>query len=204
MRITIYNQSKMFINEVTKIDPKIFTDNLDKIKQDYIRFRDMQYFFDYSHNYNLTADATDFESFIPEYTGYMWQVCPLVFSRKEIKLTPLEVRHSFTTDLLLAQDIKPILAVFSILEPGAELDPHADGDKRIDPQYMDSTVYKFHLSLDIPEDGDSALICGGETRLLGNGDLNIFDEEGEHYAYNKSSGRRGVLIVSYIKAEIDK
>ena len=113
----------MFINEVTKIDPKIFTDNVDKIKQDYIRFRDMQYFFDYSHTYNLTADSTNFESFIPEYTGYMWQVCPLVFSRKEIKLTPLEVRHSFTTDLLLAQDVKPILAVFSILEPGAELDP---------------------------------------------------------------------------------
>ena len=115
-----------------------------------------------------------------------------------------EVRHSFTTDLLLAQDIKPILAVFSILEPGAQLDPHADGDKRIDPQYMDSTVYKFHLSLDIPEDGDSALVCGGETRVLSNGDLNVFDEEGEHYAYNKSTGRRGVLIVSYIKAEIDK
>ena len=63
MRITIYNQSKMFINEVTKIDPKIFTDNVDKIKQDYIRFRDMQYFFDYSHTYNLTADSTNFESF---------------------------------------------------------------------------------------------------------------------------------------------
>ena len=90
----------MFINEDTKIDPKIFTNNLDKIKQDYIRFRDMSYFFDYSHTYNLTADSTDFETFIPKYTGYMWQVCPLVFSRKEIKLTPLEVRHSFTTDLL--------------------------------------------------------------------------------------------------------
>ena len=54
----------MFINEATKIDPKIFTDNLDKIKQDYIRFRDRNYFFDYSHTYNLTADSTDFETFI--------------------------------------------------------------------------------------------------------------------------------------------
>ena len=50
----------MFINEDTKIDPKIFTNNLDKIKQDYIRFRDMSYFFDYSHTYNLTADSNDF------------------------------------------------------------------------------------------------------------------------------------------------
>ena len=188
----------MFINEATKIDPKIFTDNLDKIKQDYIRFRDRNYFFDYSHTYNLTADSTDFETFIPKYTGYMWQVCPLVFARKGIKLTPLEVRNSFTTDLLLAQDVRPILAVFSILEPGAELDPHADGDKRIDPEFMDSTVYKFHLSLDIPEDGDSALVCGGETRVLKNGDLNVFDEEGEHFAYNRSTGRRGVLILSLI------
>ena len=71
-------------------------------------------------------------------------------------------------------------------------------------RYWDSTVYKFHFSLDVPQDGDSALVCGGETRVLKDGDLNVFDEEGEHYAYNRSTGRRGVLIVSYIKAEIDK
>ena len=194
----------MFINDATKIDTGIFTDNLEAIKKDYIRFRDMDYFFDYSHTYNLTADAGDFSDFVPTQTGYKWQVCPMVFNRRAIKVVPLEIRHSFTTDLLLAQEVKPVLAVFSILEPKAELDPHSDGDKRIDPQYWDSTVYKFHFALDVPEDGDSGLVCGGETRLLKNGDLNVFDEEGEHYAYNKSTGRRGVLIVSYIKAEIDK
>ena len=47
----------MFINEATKIDTGIFTDNLEAIKKDYTRFRDMDYFFDYSHTYNLTADA---------------------------------------------------------------------------------------------------------------------------------------------------
>ena len=193
----------MFINESTKIDTGIFTDNLEAIKKDYNRFKDMDYFFDYSHTYNLTADAGDFSNFTPQMTGYKWQVCPMVFNRKAIRVVPLEIRHSFTTDLLLAQEVKPVLAVFSILESGAELDPHSDGDKRIDPQYWNSTVYKFHFSLDVPEDGESALVCGGETRVLKDGDLNVFDEEGEHYAYNKSSGRRGVLIVSYIKAEID-
>tara|TARA_B100000902_G_scaffold391987_1_gene443571 strand:+ start:1487 stop:2074 length:588 start_codon:yes stop_codon:yes gene_type:complete len=194
----------MFINEATKIDTGIFTDNLEAIKKDYNRFKDMDYFFDYSHTYNLTADAGDFSNFTPQMTGYKWQVCPMVFNRKAIRVVPLEIRHSFTTDLLLSQEVKPVLAVFSILESGAELDPHSDGDKRIDPQYWNSTVYKFHFSLDVPEDGESALVCGGETRVLKDGDLNVFDEEGEHYAYNRSTGRRGVLIVSYIKAEIDK
>ena len=173
----------MFINEATKIDTGIFTDNLEEIKKDYTRFRDMDYFFDYSHTYNLTADAGDFSNFTPKMTGYKWQVCPMIFNRRAIRVVPLEIRHSFTTDLLLSQEVKPVLAVFSILEPGAELDPHSDGDKRIDPQYWDSTVYKFHFALDVPEDGDSGLVCGGETRLLKNGDLNVFDEEGEHYAY---------------------
>ena len=53
-------------------------------------------------------------------TGYKWQVCPLIFNRRAIKVVPLEIRHSFTTDLLLAQEVKPVLAVFSILEPGEE------------------------------------------------------------------------------------
>ena len=193
----------MFINEPTKIDTSIFTDNLDKITKDYIRYRDFSYFFDYSHDYDLTADSTDFKTFVPKYTGYMWQVCPLIFNRKPIEnIVPSDVKDSFTTNLFLSQEVKPVVAVFSILESGAELDPHSDGDKRIDPRYPDSTVYKFHLSLDIPDGNKCALVCGDETRVLRNGDLNVFDEEGTHFAYNRSDSRRGVLIVSYIKAEI--
>ena len=76
----------MFINDATKIDTGIFTDNLEAIKKDYIRFRDMDYFFDYSHTYNLTADAGDFSDFVPTQTGYKWQVCPMVLIVGRLKL----------------------------------------------------------------------------------------------------------------------
>ena len=132
-----------------------------------------------------------------------WKISPLVFNRKTIGRTPKQCRECFTTDLLLSQPILPVLAVFSILEPGVELEPHRDGDQRIDPSYADSSVIKYHFSIDIPSDDECGLVVNNEKRILNNGDLNLFDEKlSEHYAYNKSANRRGVLIVSYIRDEV--
>ena len=109
----------------------------------------------------------------------------------------------------MSYEIKPILAVFSILEPGSEIDPHSDYDDMIvmkESQILypgvETSVVKYHYSLDIPEDGESALIVGNEKRILKNKDLNPFDETTTHWAYNRSSRRRGVLIVSYLRQEL--
>jgi hypothetical protein len=196
----------MFIDpKISKIDTKIFTDNFDKIKEDYIKLRDGNFFIDYSHEYDLTSANGEFPiGFTPTLTPeFHWKVCPLIFNRKIFKLSPKYSQECFTTKLLMEQQIKPVLAVFSILEPGAELEPHSDGDERIDTRYWGSSVIKYHFSLDIPSDGESALVVNNECRILNNGDLNLFDEKlSLHYAYNRSANRRGVLIASYIRAEV--
>ena len=196
----------MFVDsDLSRIDTSIFTDNYGQIREDYIRMRNYDFFIDYSHTYDLTANPNDdFLGFIPTVTDNSpWKICPLVFNRKTISRVPKQCRECFTTELLLSQPIKPVLAVFSILEPGVELEPHSDGDQRIDPNYADSSVIKYHFSLDIPSDGESGLVVNDEERILNNSDLNLFDEKlSPHYAYNMSNSRRGVLIVSYIRDEV--
>lgn len=196
----------MFVdNKISLIDTKIFTDNYGKIREDYIKIRNYDFFIDYSHTYDMTANPDDdflgFDLTLTEESP--WKISPLIFNRDIIKRTPKQCRECFTTNLLLNQPILPVLAVFSILEPDVELEPHRDGDQRIDPSYANSSVIKYHFSIDIPSDGECGLVSNGEKRLLSNGNLNIFDEKlSEHYAYNKSTNRRGVLIVSYIRDEI--
>jgi len=196
----------MFVDpSLSRIDTSIFTDNYGQIREDYIKMRNYDFFIDYSHTYDLTANpGDDFLGFTPTLTpDSPWKVCPLIFNRKDIKRTPKLCRECFTTELLLNQPIQPVLAVFSILEPGVELEPHSDGDQRIDPNYADSSVIKFHFGLDVPPNGDCGLVVNGEKRVLENGDLNLFDEKlSPHYAYNQSASRRGVLIVSYIRDEV--
>lgn len=196
----------MFVDpKLSKIDTKIFTDNYNKIKEDYIKFRDSDFFFDYSHEYDLTSvDSKSPAKFsISNTPGFHWKVCPLILKRKPLSIIPKECQESFTTELLIKQPITPVLVTFSILESGAELEPHSDGDENLDPKYYGSSVIKYHFSLDIPSDGESALVVNNERRILNNGDLNLFDEKlSSHYAYNRSANRRGVLIASYIRAEV--
>lgn len=196
----------MFIDpKLSKIDTKIFTDNYDRIREDYIKFRDSDFFFDYSHEYDLTSvdgeSPVKFE--LSNTPGFHWKVCPVILKKKPLHIIPMECQKCFTTEILMKQPIKPVLATFSILEPGAELEPHSDGDENLDPKYYGSSVIKYHFSLDIPSDGECGLVVNNECRILNNRDLNLFDEKlSLHYAYNRSANRRGVLITSYIRAEV--
>jgi hypothetical protein len=194
----------MFLPVSTKLNFNKLYHNYSLIRNDYLNFRDSNIFFDYSHDYDLTIE--DLNSFvIPQSTGHFWQVCPLILNRQILPIIPIEVQECFTAKLLMSYDIKPVLAVFSILEPKSEIEPHQDFDDNIvckDYGKTETSVVKYHYSLDIPDDGESALIVGNEKRILKNKDLNPFDETTTHYAYNRSSKRRGVLIVSYLRNEL--
>ena len=198
----------MFLPVSTRLDFTKFYDNYDKILSDYLLLKDINLLFDYTHDYNLIVDDLN-DLVIPPNTGHFWQVSPLIINRQVIPIVPAEIRELFTTKLLMSYDIKPILAIFSILEPRSEIEPHNDHDDMIDSKLSEvlypgvqTSVVKYHYSLDIPEDGESALIVGNEKRILKNGDLNPFDETTTHWAYNRSSRRRGVLIVSYLRQEL--
>lgn len=190
----------MFLPLSNKIDSDKFFVNYQHIKQDYIKFRDNQYFFDYSHEYNLTSMDQNFTGFVPQNNNYFWKVCPLIYNRNLITRMPNDVVHSFTSKFLMSLSVLPVLAVFSILEPHSKIDPHIDTDERIDGLSYPNSVVKYHFSLDIPE--KCGLIVGSEERILNDMDLNPFDERTTHYAYNYSSSRRGVLIVSYIRSDL--
>ena len=198
----------MFLPLSKVIDNTRLISEYDNIKNDYLNFLEKDYFVDYSHEYNLVCnDLTKLP--IPKKTGHFWQVCPLIIGRRVIPLLPYEVQTCSTTKLLMSFDVKPVLAVFSMLEPHSEVDPHYDADDDIvmgnseTPYYLRETcVVKYHYSLDIPDGNNCALTVLEEERILKNKDINPFVETSVHSAYNRSDKRRGVLIVSYLKHEI--
>ena len=62
-------------------------------------------------------------------------------------------------------------------------------------------MIKYHLTLDtLPGTG---LVVGGVDRQLKNGDLNVFDESTDHWAYNNTNSVRGVLIISFLRKDLE-
>lgn len=196
----------MFLSPSSKIDHSILSNSYESIKLDYFNFLNKEYFFDYNYDNNLTCSNVNNKQNIvlPKSTGYFWQVCPLIYNKEIIPIVPGDIRECFTSKLLMSFDVKPVLSVFSMLEPNSEITPHIDRDYHIPMSngiFVNSTIVKYHFSLDIP-DGECGLFVGGENRILKDKDLNIFDESSTHFAYNKSNKRRGVLISSYIRSEL--
>jgi hypothetical protein len=198
----------MFLPLSKVIDNKKLLDNYEQIKNDYLNFVKKDYLVDYSHEYNLVCDDLN-NLKIPPKTGHFWQVCPLIINGQVIPILPSEVKNCFTIDLLLSFKVKPVLSVFSLLEPHSEVDPHYDSDDDIVmknshiPFFKRNTkVVKYHYSLDIPPGNKCGLKVLDQLRILKNKDINPFIETSIHSAFNRSNKRRGVLITSYLKHEI--
>lgn len=192
----------MFLEPSKKINVNQFLDNFEQIRKDYLDFKINDYFVDYTHNRDEILTA-------PRKTGYFWQVCPLIYNRDDYPIANDRVKNSFTVNLLKSLEIIPVVATFSVVEPGGEVVPHSDHDdevamdnKYVHPSERTTSVVKYHFSLDVPSDGECALIVGEEKRILRNKLLNIFDETMTHSAYNTSRYPRGVLIVSFLRHEL--
>lgn len=181
----------MFLIPSTKIDHRKLLDNFDTIKDEYSKIP-LEDFFDYSDVKSGMEEMIN----SPKNTGTFWQVYPLINLMK-----PWPDRKSKTIDLLLDLGVIPLLSAFSILHPNSQIDPHEDHDEsKVEDD--STTVVKYHLSVDIPNDGNSALIVNDESRILKNKDLNVFDESSTHWVYNRSSKIRGVLLISFLKKDL--
>lgn len=192
----------MFLEPSDKINVSKIIDSYEEIRKDYLDFKINDYFVDYTHNRDEILTS-------PRKTGYFWQVCPLLFNRNDYPLSNDRVRNSFTVNLLKNLEIVPVVATFSVVEPGGEVVPHADHDDEVAMGNADTpheerntSVVKYHFSVDIPSDGECGLVVGGEKKILQNKHLNIFDETVEHSVYNTSRYPRGVLILSYLRHEL--
>ena len=93
------------------------------------------------------------------------------------------------------------MATFSKLAPHSEIPPHEDHDQAVVGDSSDKVI-KYHMVIDADTSGGSAIGVGNETRIMNNGDINVFDESMTHWVYNKSDSQRGVLIISFLEKDL--
>lgn len=94
-------------------------------------------------------------------------------------------RAPYTTSLL--KRIPGVsLAMFSILDPGKRIPPHFGFNKM---------VYRYHLGLIVPTEGDCWIRVGPEVYRWKEGEGVMFDDTYNHEVLNDSSQRRAVLFL---------
>lgn len=80
-------------------------------------------------------------------------------------------------------------AMFSVLQPGKEIRPHTGAF---------CGVLRFHLGVKIPP-SQCGISVGGQTVSWKEADGFVFDDTHLHYAWNKSSETRAVLLVDFAR-----
>lgn len=85
-----------------------------------------------------------------------------------------------------------VTAQFSFLSPNTHVLPHKG---------FSTMVYRCHLPLIVPLEGDMGLRVEKETRKWKESELLIFDDSKEHEAWNFSSERRAVLMFDFARPD---
>lgn len=86
-----------------------------------------------------------------------------------------------------------VTAQFSFLSPNTHVLPHKGFTKM---------VYRCHLPLIVPQQGDMGLRVENETRKWKEKELLIFDDSKEHEAWNFSTERRAVLMLDFARPDL--
>lgn len=181
----------MFLTPSAKFNFSHLIDNLKTFQDEYKQALETGSFLDYSSVETGTQDLID----KPNNQNHNWQVYPLWY-----KFNPWPGRESLETIKILERlEIRPLQAAFSKLLPNTLLPWHEDHDEST-VNRRETSVIKYHLTLS--GSGDCGLENLNESRILKEGDLNVFDESETHRAYNYSDQERGVLLISFLKSDI--
>lgn len=187
------------------IDNKLIIDSIDEIQKDYHWCVENDFWFDYTHDIDLLEPDPNMLT----RNGEFWTVVPLILAKEVLDFIPERLKRSHTVNTLMNMDVKPVIAIFSMLEPYSDIDPHIDtddevvmGTKDIPWDERESSIVKYHMGLDVHDDGEACMIVGDTSEQVQEGKLLAFDETITHYAYNHTSKKRGVLIISYLKHEL--
>ena len=117
-------------------------------------------------------------------------------------LVPLMIRDQLCTEILnffpATMSLVDKLPVhenlsFSVFYPGAKTTKHKG---------WSTDIVRVHLAVDT--DGRSGLHCGDQCVYLKNGEVLIFEDGEEHYAFNDSDRERVVLIFDVLKTKLFK
>ncbi len=182
----------MFLEPSKKINIQHLKDNFEAIRNEYLSI-DPKDFYDYtSLRYGIENLLKGTQN-----NNEDWQVYPLMY-----KFKPWQNRQSKTIEVLQNLGVTPLLATFSKLAPNSEIPPHEDHDETVVEDWT-TTVIKYHLVIDAAVDGESAIGVGAEKRIMKNGDINVFDESMTHWVYNRSNKSRGVLIISFLRRDLE-
>ena len=195
----------MFMPLSNNIDNNLIIDGLDEIQKDYQWCVENDFWFDYTHDIDLLEPDPNMLT----RNGKFWTVVPLILAKEVLDFIPERLKNSYTVNTLMGMDVKPVIAIFSMLEPHSDIDPHIDtddevvmGTKDIPWNERESSIVKYHMGIDVHDDGKACMVVGNESEDVKEGKLLAFDETITHYAYNHTSKKRGVLIVSYLKHEL--
>lgn len=198
----------MFLQPSDKINTLEWHKNYQLIFDDFSTAMDIGYHFDYKHEIDISnpKNLNTIKKQLTQ-TDYFWQVSPLIYNREPIPFLPEKIKNCHTIKMLMDNNVKPIFAVFSVLAPHSEIDPHVDtddeivtGEKHIPWQNRNNSIIKYHFGIDVPN--DNYLVVNDNVKQIHENKLLCFDETNIHYAYNQNDKKRGVLIVSYLKSEL--
>jgi beta-hydroxylase len=117
-----------------------------------------------------------------------WHVIPLMGRNKPIWFMRLFFPKTYA--LIKKIPVGENLS-FSIFYPGAETVKHKGWSK---------DIVRVHLGIDM--NPDSALHCGDEFVSLQNGEVLIFEDGEEHWAYNRGKYERTILLFDVWKKDI--
>ena len=122
-----------------------------------------------------------------------WQVSPIIVNGQ--KINNKHEKFPFLCEVL---DKIPgiVSALFSLLKPKTTICEH-EGYQN----YADK-ILRYHLGVIVPK-GDIALRCNNIIKYWQNGKSFIFDDSLPHGAWNNSNFNRYVLIVDFIKNDIE-
>lgn len=183
----------MFLPLPKNIKTQVLLENIATIQEEYksLTYKD---FLDYS---SVKTGTSDLLANPTSTKDAVWQVYPLMF-----KHVPWPNRKSRTVEILEQLGVQPLLATFSKLAPLKKIDTHTDHDETTVGE-LTTSVVKYHITLEAPSDGESALIVGNEKRILKEFDINCFDESVPHSVYNNGTTHRGVLLISWLRKDLE-
>lgn len=83
-----------------------------------------------------------------------------------------------------------VSTLFSVMEPGTHIKPHRG---------VFNGVLRYHLGLIVPNSGDIFINIDNKKTIWEEGKSFVFDDTLLHEAFNRSSEKRVVLIIDYIR-----
>jgi hypothetical protein len=185
----------MFLETHSAVPVDYLLENLETFQKDFWWLRDNDMFYDY------TEDMDDV-LWNRKQTGHFWQLSAFFYNKDLLQNLPEGVADLETVKIIQSLPVKPILGTFSIMEPHSILDWHEGHDEHCIAGRKDTYVIKYHIGIDVADNDLAGLNVGEATGILKNGKLHVFNEGMQHWAYNDSDHRRGVLILSFLACDL--